>query len=79
MSGGMPCKRAVGRLDIDLRAPLLLRVVEAGLEENVGQERIVHLHQHAGRDDRAIFLVQLGRERVEILLVGLVILVDADA
>ena len=75
----MPCERAVGRLDIDLRAALLLRVVEPGLEENIRQERIVDLHQEAGRDDRPVFLVQLGGERVEVLLVGLVILVDADA
>ena len=74
-----PCSARLVGLDIDLRAALLLRVVEAGLEEDVGQERIVDLHQQAGVDDRAVFLVQLGRERVEIFFVGLVILVDADA
>ena len=30
-------------------------------------------------DDRPVFLVQLGRERVKIVFVGLVVLVDADA
>ena len=44
-----------------------------------GQEGVVDLHQDAGRDDRLVFLVQLGRERVEILFLGFVILVDADA
>ena len=72
-------ERDVGGLDIDFRPPLLLGVVEAGLEEDVGQEGVVHLDQDAGRDDRLVFLVQLGRERVEIVFLGLVILVDADA
>ncbi len=75
----MPFSARVGRLDVDLGAALLLRVVEPGLEEDVGQERVVDLHQNAGRDDRLVFLAQLGGERMEILLVGLVIFVDADA
>ncbi len=33
----------------------------------------------AGIDDRLVFLAQLGRERMEIFFVGLVILVHADA
>ena len=71
-------ERDVGSLDIDLGAPLLLRVVEAGLEENVGQEGIVDLHQNAGRHDCLVFLVQLACERVEIFFLRLVVLVDAD-
>ncbi len=38
-------QRGVDRLDIDLRAALHLLVVEAGLDEDVGQERIVDLHE----------------------------------
>ena len=63
----------------DLGAALLLRVVEPGLEEDIRQERIVHLHQESGRYDRPVFLIQLDGERVKVLLVGLVILVNADA
>ena len=72
-------ERGVGRLDIDFGAALHLRAVEIGLEENIRQERIVDLHQNAGVGDGAVFLAELGGERVEILLVGFVIFVDADA
>src|SRR4029078_12584674 len=72
-------ERGVGGLDIDFGAPLLLRVVETGLEKDVRQEGVVDLHQDAGRDDRLVFLVQLGRERLEIVLLGFVIRVDAAA
>ena len=71
-------KRRVGRLDIDFGAAPHLRAIETGLEENIRQERIVDLHQDAGIDDGAVFLGEFGGERVEILLVGLVVLVDAD-
>jgi len=37
----------VGGLDVDPRAPFLLRVIEVRFEEDVRQERIVHLHQKA--------------------------------
>ena len=77
--GGDARERGVDRLDIDFGTPLLLRAVETGLEEDIGQERVVHLHQNAGVDDRLVFLGKLGGERVEILLIALVVLVDADA
>ena len=72
-------ERGVGRLDIDLGAAPHLRAVEIRLEENIRQERIVDLHQNAGVGDGAVFLAELGGERVEILLVGFVVFVDADA
>ena len=77
--GGNAGQRAIAGLDIDLRTALLLFVVEARLEEDVGQERIVDLHEQPGGRDRAILLVQFRRERVEVFFVGLVVLVDADA
>jgi hypothetical protein len=62
-----------------LRAPFLLRVVKAGLEEDVRQEWIIHLHKQACRDNRAILLVQFTCQRLKVFFVRLVILVDADA
>ena len=50
-----------------------------GSTEDVRQERVVDLNQDAGIGDGLVFLAHLGRERVEILFVGLVIFVDADA
>ena len=52
-------QRAVDRFDVNLRAALFLRVVEADLVEDVRQERIVDLHENAGIDDRPVFLAQL--------------------
>ena len=75
----MPLQRGIDRLDIDLRAALFLRVVEARLEKNIRQERIVDLHEDAGVDDRAVFFAHFGGQRVEIVFVGFVILVEAHA
>src|SRR6185312_11373273 len=72
-------ERRIARFDVDRRPPPLLRVVEAGLDKDVRQKRIVDLQQNTGVDNRAIFLVQLGGERMEILFVALVVGVDADA
>src|SRR5262245_57106244 len=77
--GWNAAERCVGRFDVNLRLPLLLLVVKRWLDEDVRQEWIVHLHQNAGGHDRAVFLVQLGSERVEVLFLALVVLVDADA
>src|SRR5262249_49917511 len=66
-------ERRVGRLDIDLCSARLLRVVKAGLDENIGQERIVDLNEQPRIDDAAIFLVKLVRDGVKICLFGLVI------
>ena len=76
--GRNPAERRVRRLDVNLRAPLLLLIVEARLDKYVRQERVVHLQQNARGDDCPVFLVQLGSERVEILFIAPVVLVDAD-
>src|SRR6516165_7682817 len=77
--GRNAAERCIGRFDVNLRLSLLLPVVKPWLDEDVRQEWIVHLHQNAGGYDRAIFLVQLGSERVEVLFLALVVFVDADA
>jgi hypothetical protein len=77
--GRNAAERRIGRFDVNLRLPLLLLVVKRWLHEDVRQERIVHLQENAGGDNRPVFLVQLGRERVEVLFLALVVFVDADA
>jgi len=72
-------ERDIGCLNIDLGSAALRLIVETRLDENVGEEGIVDLHQEPGVDDRLVFLVHLDGERVEIILLALVVLVDADA
>ena len=75
----MPLSARIGCLDIDLGAPLLLRIGEAGLEEDVRQEGIVDLHQKSGSDDRLVLVAERCGDGVEILFLALVVLVPADA
>jgi hypothetical protein len=77
--GGNAAKRLIRRLNVNLRSSLLLLVIKPWLNKDVWQERIVHLHQNAGGGDRPVFLVELGSERVEILFIALVVLVNANA
>ena len=69
----------VDSLDVDLRLPPFLCIVQANLEENIRQEWIVDLNEDAGIDDRLVFLVQFIGEGVEVFFLRLVVFVRADA
>ena len=74
-----PLDCRVHGLDENLRAAFLLFVVESLFDKDIGKKRVVHLHDKAGIDNGLVFLAHLGGERVEILFVGFVVFVLADA
>ena len=82
-AAGKPCEELkseiAAKLDAKNVTGYTLDIVEADLIKDVGQERVVDLHQNPGVDDGAIFLPELGCERMKILFVGLVVFVYAHA
>ena len=76
---GYPIERGIRRFYINFRTLPLLLFIKTRINKNVWQEWIVHLKQNAGRNDCAIFLVDLAGESIKVLFFGLVVLVDAHA
>ena len=76
---GYPTERGIRRFHINFSTSPLLLFIKTRLNKNIRQEWIVDLKQKARSDDCAIFLADLGSERVEVLFFGLIVLVDAHA
>ena len=60
----------VDRLDVEPRPRLLLSFVEIRLDEDVGEEGLVHLQHEAGVDDGEVFHPQRLGDREQVVLLG---------
>ena len=76
---GYPFQCRVDRLDIHLRAPLHTCRIETRFDKDVRQEWIIDLHKNAGIDNCPVLLAEFGGHGMEIVFVGFVIFVHADA
>src|SRR3990172_9019384 len=75
---GDAAQGVVQRIDVGLGEPALLGAAFVALEE-AGERRVVDLEDEAGTDDGEVLLTHRLGDGEEVLLLGLVVLVDAQS